>query len=159
MTGILGKLLHLKEIRQAGALRALQLKRLELQQAQAALVAAEGILANAEARYGPEVDALYEPLFGQAIDLKRIEELEGQIADLDARKQELSDTVDDAADHVADLQDAEQALMEAYADKTRAFERLGALVDEFSQAAHLDAERQAELELEEGNHTRREFSQ
>lgn len=159
MNGILVRLLHVKDIRRAGAFRALRLKRKELLNAREALRAAQAMLATAEAAYGREIDALYEPLFGQAIDMKRIEEVEGRVADLDARKQELGDAVDDAADYVADLQDAERVLAEAYAQRNRAFERLGALVDEFALAARTDAERQAELEIEEAAHIRTELVQ
>ena len=158
MTAFLTKLLHLKENRQASAARALQRKRVELQQAEQTLTKAENALQAAVSGYERQVDTLYEPLIGQAIDMRRIEDVESKIADLDRHRQELSDAVDDSADHVADVKEAEQGLLKIYAEKSRAFERLDALVDELKFAARTEAERHAELELEEGVHNRKGFA-
>jgi len=158
MTAFLVRLLRLKEIRQASAARALQRKRFEVQQAQNALEKAQNALAAALSGYESQIDALYVPLMGQAIDMNQIETVESKIAELDMQRQELSDTVDDSTDHLVDLQEAEQQLQAVYAEKSRALERLGALVDELKIEARTDAERHAELQLEEGAHNRRELS-
>lgn len=149
MTLFLKQLLHVKEVRKTNAARALQRKRRELHRAEQRLAEAKLAHEVAVAGHEGQIDALYEPLIGQRIGLGGMQEVESRVADLDGKLQEIRETVDDCADHVADLKDDAEALAQLHAEKSRAFERLGALIGNVDQVLLALAERQAELELEE----------
>lgn len=149
MIGQMKTLLRVKELKEEQALRAMQVKRQEVDVAQRQRVSAEAEVAESAATLPARETAIYAEILGAIVDQDEIDRIKGRVVQLDKAHTILKDAAERCR-HVEHRLEGEletRTLAYRHAQKTR--DKFQIVTDDLVLAAAVEAEHKEEIEVED----------
>lgn len=142
-------LLRVKTLREERLFSELQVKRQQVADANEALARAEEVVRESERTLPEREEAIYREVYGKVIDLLEVDDVKGQVVDLEKAHERLKDKRERAL-HVRDrLVDELQAIKDDYQKAIRERDKYTIITDGLIQEAIVLAEHQEEMEIED----------
>jgi hypothetical protein len=149
MIGQVKVLLRVKQLREEQAFRAMMLKRAQLAEAEAALERAKAAVEDSASTLRSREDAIYAGVLGTVVGLDGLDELRGQVVQLEQGHTRLKDAQERSA-HVRHRVDGELAqARQGHQVAVRARDKFGMITDELVREADEAASAKEENEVEE----------
>lgn len=142
-------LLRVKELKHDQALRAMQVKRQQVEAARAATARASAAVDESAATYAAREDAIYADILGQIIDQGDVDETHGRVVQLEKDHAALVDALERAKHVEARLQGELDAATAAYFQALKIRDKFSLITDDMQQTADAEAEQKEEVEIED----------
>lgn len=155
MIGQMQVLLRLKTMKEEQALRALQAKRRQVAEGEAAEARARAVVAASAATLAAREDAIYDTILGRVVDLAGLDDTRGAMVQLEKGHARLTDAVERAAHTLHRLKGELDGVAQSHRAATRVRDKYTLLRDDLRDAAWAEAEAREENEVEELFGTRR----
>lgn len=155
MIGQIRTLLRVKELKEEQSFRAVQKKRAEVREAEAAVVEAERMVRESAATLPAREAAAYTPVLGKVVDQGALEDVRGDVINIQKAHQALIDIVDSRKAAVRRLYEELAAAMAQYRERQKQRDKYVILTDTLGQEFVAAAGQREEAEIEDLFGTRR----
>lgn len=149
MIGQMTTLLRLKTLKEEQALRALQAKRRQVADGEAAVEAAKQSVAASAATLGTREDAIYAGILGRVVNLGDLDDTRGAVVDLERGHTRLTDTAERAAHTLHRLNGELDTAVGTHRTASRVRDKYAILRDDLRGQADAEASAREEGEIEE----------
>lgn len=149
MIGQMKTLLRVKELKEEQALRAMQVKRQEVDAAQRQRVSAEAEVAESAATLPARETAIYAEILGAIVDQDEIDRIKGRVVQLDKAHTILKDAAERCRHVEHRLEGELETLTLAYRNAQKKRDKFQIVTDDLVLAAAVEAEHKEEIEVED----------
>lgn len=142
-------LLRVKKLKEEQALRTMQAKRQQLDQAQRQRISAEADVAESAATLPGRENAIYAEILGEVIDQNEIDRIKGRIVQLDKEHNTFKDIAERFRHVERRLVDELETMTQAYRHAQKKRDKFQIVTDDLVLAAIVAAEHKEEIEVED----------
>lgn len=149
MIGAITALHRIKSMKRDNALKALQIKRAQKREAEAALERARRSVEDSRNALPGRIDAVYAPVFGTVLDQGDLDDLRGRVLQIEAEHQQLVDSESRAAHIDHRLAGEVASAVAAYAEADKVLEKYTILRTDMLATIVAEAEAKEDAEVED----------
>lgn len=149
MIGQMKTLLRVKKLKEEQALRAMQVKRQQLEDARRRRISAEAEVAESAATLPSRETAIYAEILGEVVDQSEIDRIKGRIVRLEKEHSVLKDVAERCRHIEHGLEGELQILTQAYRHALKKRDKFQIVTDDLVLAAAVEAEHKEEIEVED----------